>query len=252
MKTPLRLRDDPAAPADVRDLVRSGGRSRALPGETRARSAARLGRLVVAPAAAGLLLWIKGVAVAGLCAVGAVAAVRIVPALVHATAVTEAEPSERRDPPVSVTTGSPVASPIVRLAPPTAAPDDPSPPAVPVPPSSRAGALQDGPRPPTAPPAHANSRPERDPLEREAAMLEEARSVLDRDPGGALAALDRHSATFPAGRLSMERELLAVEALRRLGRSAEARARGNALLARAGGSIYEARVRATLDSLPPP
>lgn len=249
MKAPLRLRDDPAAPADVRDLVRNGGRSRALPGETRARSAARVNRLVVAPAAAGLLLWIKGVAVAGLCAVGAVAAVRVVPALVHGTAA----PSERRNPPMSATPNSaPAGPPIVRLAPPSAASDDPSPPAVPAPFSSHAGASQDSPRPPATSAARASSRPERDPLEREAAMLEEARSALDRDPSGALAALDRHSATFPAGRLSMERELLAVEALRRLGRNAEARARGAALLARAGGSIYEARVRAMLDSLPPP
>jgi hypothetical protein len=40
-----------------------------------------------------------------------------------------------------------------------------------------------------------------------------------------------------------------VDALRRLGRRDEARARGEALLAQAQGSLYEGRVRKLLDGL---
>jgi hypothetical protein len=83
-------------------------------------------------------------------------------------------------------------------------------------------------------------------------MLDKARSLLARDPGAALAALDAHAAAFPSGHMSLERELIAVEALRRLRRVAEARARGGALLQRATGSIYEERVRTILESLGSP
>jgi hypothetical protein len=83
-------------------------------------------------------------------------------------------------------------------------------------------------------------------------MLDRARTLLGTDPGAALRALDAYSAAFPAGHLGLERELLAVDALRRMGRVDDARARGQSLLARAQGSIYEDRVRAILDALPAP
>jgi hypothetical protein len=86
-----------------------------------------------------------------------------------------------------------------------------------------------------------------DPLTREAAMLEAARAMLERDPAGALARLDLHAATFPSGGLALERELLAVDALERLGRYREAQTRGTALLERSPGSIYEERVKSLLD-----
>jgi hypothetical protein len=91
-----------------------------------------------------------------------------------------------------------------------------------------------------------------DALAREAAMLEEARALLDRDPGGALGALDRYAAAFPSGSLGIERELLAVAALRKLGRDREAQTRGAALLERARGSIYEERVTALLKPVSSP
>jgi len=81
-------------------------------------------------------------------------------------------------------------------------------------------------------------------------MLEEARGLLDHDPGAALAIADRHAATFPAGNLGIERELLAVQALQRLGRVADARTRGMGLLEQARGSIYEKRVRAMVVEAP--
>jgi hypothetical protein len=99
----------------------------------------------------------------------------------------------------------------------------------------------------SAAPAEERAPPVDDSLTREVAMLERARALLDANPVEALAALDAHAAAFPAGRLVMERELLAVQALLRAGRPVDARARGEALLARAHGSIYEARVKAMLD-----
>jgi hypothetical protein len=100
----------------------------------------------------------------------------------------------------------------------------------------------------SAPPA----QPEMDPLTREAAMLERARASLDRDPRASLAELDACAARFPSGTLRMERELLAVDALMRVGSRDEARRRGEALVAAARGSIYEPRVRSMLDELQAP
>jgi hypothetical protein len=92
----------------------------------------------------------------------------------------------------------------------------------------------------------------RDPLAEEARMLEEARAATDRDPTRALAILDAHASTFPAGALTVEREFMAIDVLSRLGQYAQARTRASALLLRARGSIYEKRVRTRLADLPPP
>lgn len=83
-------------------------------------------------------------------------------------------------------------------------------------------------------------------------MLENARASLNRDPEASLAELDACGARFPSGTLRIERELLAVDALTRVGRRDEARRRAEALLAAARGSIYEPRVRSMLDRLQAP
>ncbi len=75
---------------------------------------------------------------------------------------------------------------------------------------------------------------------------------MNRNPRMALAIADRHAATFPAGSLGIERELLAVQALQRLGRAAEARTRGLGLLEQARGSIYEKRAKALLETIASP
>ena len=77
-----------------------------------------------------------------------------------------------------------------------------------------------------------------------------ARAGLAGRPAEALAITQAHAAEFPAGKLSVERELLAIDALGRLGRATEARARAEGLLARARGSLYEDRIRAILGGLP--
>jgi len=76
-------------------------------------------------------------------------------------------------------------------------------------------------------PAAAPSARDRDhELAAERALLEVARTALGRnDPATALASLDRHAQRSPGGQLREEREALAVQALARLGRTAEMRAR---------------------------
>jgi len=56
----------------------------------------------------------------------------------------------------------------------------------------------------------------------EAALLEQARRALASDPARALALTRRHQALYPRGALNQEREVIAIEALRRLGASSKA------------------------------
>jgi hypothetical protein len=88
--------------------------------------------------------------------------------------------------------------------------------------------------------------PRADLLAREAALLEAARAALAADPAHALAEANAHAREFPTGQLATERELVAVEALVRLGNRADARARGDALLQRDPRGIYRDRVQALL------
>jgi hypothetical protein len=248
MSPPVRMRDDASAPGDGRALLRSARGSQPMPPEARARSAARIDRLLVVPAAAGVLFWIKGVAAAGICFAGVVAAVHVAPALL---ARIESEPPSRA--PIASPRAATPSTEAARGNAPLPSPSsvDRSEPALPetapspLPASSIAPTAHSRDRRLPAEPS--SSADAVDPLAREAAMLEAARGALDRDPARTLALLDRHAATFPSGGLAIERELLAVDALERLGRFREAQARGTALLERAPGSIYEERVKALLE-----
>jgi hypothetical protein len=64
--------------------------------------------------------------------------------------------------------------------------------------------------------------------ETELALVTRARGMVATNPGGALQALDAHRSRFPHGNFEQEREVLAIEALVRLGRRDEARARARA------------------------
>jgi hypothetical protein len=205
-----------------------------LPDVVRARSEAKLDRLMVLPAAAGLVLWMKGIAVAACLGATVVTVTYVLSAVWH-----DAPPAPRVFPvkPPPVAARVPSAAPVPQSAP-SVGPSTVH--VAPAPPSSA--------RPhESAAPAEERAAPVDDSLAREVAMLERARALLDASPVEALAALDAHAAAFPTGRLAMERELLTVQALLRAGRLVDARARGEALLARARGSIYEERVKALLD-----
>jgi hypothetical protein len=84
------------------------------------------------------------------------------------------------------------------------------------------------------------------PAPSEAALLLSARRALDRDPAAALALTDEHARRFPAGTLVPEREILAIEALARLGRSSEARRRLDALRARFPNAANIARLESLI------
>jgi hypothetical protein len=76
----------------------------------------------------------------------------------------------------------------------------------------------------------------------EAALLWEARNVVDSDPAHALVLLHRHAVRFPKPLLGMEREVLVIEALDRSGRRAEAVERAEQLLAASPGAFYRRRL----------
>ena len=82
----------------------------------------------------------------------------------------------------------------------------------------------------------------------EGALLLQARRYLASDPASALALTDDAARRFSDGPLAPEREVLAIEALARMGRAAEARTRLTAFRARYPQSPHLAR----LDSLVSP
>ncbi len=84
---------------------------------------------------------------------------------------------------------------------------------VPLPPAPRTGARK---------PAAVNASG--DAVE-ELALLEQAQRVLREDPRRALSLAERHRARFTRGQLVQEREMLAIEALLRLGRERQGRRR---------------------------
>lgn len=258
MSQPTRFRDDASDPR-ARALLAVAPRPRPMSTAERSRSATRVDRLVALPVAAGVALWWKGVAAAtaALVSVG-VAVTTLSSPSSSPPAAPAAAPSSA--PARAQATVSPARSVAPAPEPPpapeaTAAPSSSAPSVARVMPSSpRVSSNEVAPAPsavpeplPSAPPPVVEPA---DSLAREAQLLEAARGMLARNPSGALAKLDEHAATFPRGKLGLEREFLAVDALRRAGRTGEARARGEALLSRSRGSLYEARVQKMLDGLP--
>ncbi|AKU93959.1 hypothetical protein AKJ09_00623 [Labilithrix luteola] len=89
--------------------------------------------------------------------------------------------------------------------------------------------------------------------ESEFTLVRHAQDALAVNPGGALSLAQEHARTFPNGELVQEREVIAVEALSKLGRSADAKARATALVTAHPRSPYVARLeRAIGEPLAPP
>lgn len=82
------------------------------------------------------------------------------------------------------------------------------------------------------------------PLWAEPQLIERARKALSTDPQRALALVQEHQRRFPSGTLGVEREVIALEALARSGRSSEARKRALAFETKYPTSIYLPQVRA--------
>jgi hypothetical protein len=89
--------------------------------------------------------------------------------------------------------------------------------------------------------AHASGAAAR-PAESEAELLERARAALASNPARALALTEQVRTRFPAGVLAQEREVIAIEALKRLGRSDEAARRAADFARRYPGSAYRKKL----------
>ncbi|HEX3901413.1 MAG TPA: hypothetical protein VH853_01110 [Polyangia bacterium] len=84
-------------------------------------------------------------------------------------------------------------------------------------------------------------------LAHELSSIDAARGMLARgDAAGALARLDAYGRAYPHGRLSLEAEVLRIDALDENGRGDVARARAAAFLQRHPHSVLAARVRTRL------
>jgi hypothetical protein len=80
-------------------------------------------------------------------------------------------------------------------------------------------------------------------------LIERARKALASDPRRALGLTQEHQRRFPAGALSLEREVIVIEALARSGQSAEARRRALAFETKYPKSIHSPRIRALRERL---
>jgi hypothetical protein len=70
--------------------------------------------------------------------------------------------------------------------------------------------------------------------------------LLAQDPRAALEVTDEHARSYPGGAFAEEREALAIDALRRLGRRQELQARARAFLQRYPTSPHRERIEAWL------
>lgn len=80
-------------------------------------------------------------------------------------------------------------------------------------------------------------------------LIERARRALASDPRRALLFTQEHQRRFPAGTLSAERDVIALEALARSGQTGEAKRRALSFEAKYPKSIHLPRVRALLARL---
>lgn len=77
----------------------------------------------------------------------------------------------------------------------------------------------------------------------EAELLEQARSALKGDPARALARANEHQRRFPGGVLVQEREVIAIQALRQLGRASQADKRAEAFSKAFPGSAFQRKLK---------
>jgi hypothetical protein len=111
-------------------------------------------------------------------------------------------------------------------------------------PSARTAREPNGVRAPAPVPGHTGTSAKAS----EAELLRDARQVLDRSPLVALSLCEEHRQNYPSGGLSQERELIAIAALLRLGRTSSAEDRAARFRAAYPRSPHLAR----LDRLVPP
>jgi hypothetical protein len=85
----------------------------------------------------------------------------------------------------------------------------------------------------------------------EASLLTQARAALASHPERALALTQQHVQRFPNGALAQEREVIAIAALRALGRTDAANQRGSSFEQKYPGSAHRSKVEQTLKGRAP-
>ncbi len=260
MTEPHRLSDDPAADEELRALVRGAPPTRGMPPELRASLGAQVTAIAATPVAVvvakGLSAWTWVGVAAVVVALGAGVWRAVSPRPVSRPNA-PAQVSARR---VGSTDVTPAVSPAVQPVPalltasprppsrPVAAPSRPrvveAPPAILAPVAEPAVTSLPASEPPvTGAPVTAARTSERRIAEHR--LLDQARAALTAGRiDEALAYVAEHEREFADGAMVEERELIAVEAHSRAGRSDEARTRGARFLSRWPRSLYAARVRA--------
>jgi len=227
---PIRLRElDSGAPDRIRALFEAGAND--VPSDAElARVAAKLeahwGAPNEPPPSSGLSTGAK---------LGIAAAVVVgVAALVAGLGTTRAPET----PPPAPVEGAPPAE--VSMAPPAGQAPSLEAPAESAPPAAPSGPSPEATHAGRAPAAENPARP----AESEAAFLERARAALSTNPSLALSLANQHRSRYPSGVLGQEREVIAIEALKRLGRTSEAERRSSEFSNRYPGSAYRQKLDA--------
>jgi hypothetical protein len=230
MTDPLRLTDPASgAPDELRALFDAGTRD--LPSDAQlSRLSARLGPLLGptgAPNGGGAS---SGGSVAGIGKLAAVVAVLAGGAVLVAKLTQEVPTNVPDARPLPAKQGAP-------------SPETPTPAPTPVAPL----ASEAEPRPSTDPVPAEHSTAKREPrsnAEAEVELLERARAALAGNPSRALALTTEHKLRFPGGALAQEREVIAIEALRKLGRTEQATLRADEFAKNYPGSAHRHKLDA--------
>ncbi len=210
--------DDEGAPEHLRELLSRGRRSAPLPDAVQLRSARKVAALAALPVGFLALLTSSGTVLAA----AAGMSLGVVAAITGPVVFSPETPAESPRP-------SGTAS---------ASPRGPAP-------APRQTVTRPAPMPSVAMPRASVAEPRSiaDSLAEETELLERARQLLTANSAGALALAQDHARRFPRGKLAIERQLIEVDALQRLGKSDEARARILILKRKLEGSIYESRLK---------
>lgn len=107
-------------------------------------------------------------------------------------------------------------------------------------------AVEPAPEPPAVEPAPKVPRAPAPTASSEVELLRRAQALLAAQPGRALQLTNEHQRRFRDGVLAEEREALAIEALRRLGRAREAQRRAALFQRRYPSSVHTSRVRGSV------
>lgn len=229
MSDPQRILDDPEAPAGLRDLLASARDDGLAPTEVaRVREGLeqQIGPDGFTQGGTGL-----GTKLLGALAIGGVVVAAIV--LANPVEVVTTPPPVEEEPatqPAPAVQPEPAPEPPVQ---PVAAQPEPSP------------EPQVTPTEPAKPtPAKADPKPQE-----EFELLLKARRALTKTPADALRLTKQHRRKFPKSALGEEREVIAIQALAKMGRAADARRRGEKFLAKHKGSSHRPAVENALASL---